>query len=412
MSIVKECAIVTLMCVTMAGCGAKDSQPDGAGEKERVVQVQKVNPENTTPSENADPKATTRHLNILETYVRLRDGVTANGNVYEARDLLSRYKLTFSRVREANVVVGQRGGNECERFTHLFNGVGSQLARYFDLLLSSTPPSLETQKILIARLRVLQFFERSLFGMLLLRAEGGQSQLDPAQRKGCAVTDRVAWTNLILRMHQDLEQLSDHVLGVPSAMALADEAEEMRLLAREHMSHNTMKKVAWVIGEIAASILVWEKAVSPFLKTFVDMASVTPTGRFIRYATGTIYILGWVAFDRWARHVLPFLQSEPDVLDRTTISGWERVMKLGEQFLVSHLVSPPLYFAYAELLSLMRKETALQFITMNTEVLERAEQEFGSVDKAIEHYKEVIRHETQNSSVSGSTQREPRLVAN
>lgn len=375
--------------------------------------VQKVTPiASKKVDAPADAKAEARHLAILETYVRLRDGVTAKGDVAEARALLARFNLSLSQAREANFVVGQRGGEECGRFTQLFNGVGAQLSRYFEVLLQTPPPNLETQRLVIARLRVLQFFERSLFGMLLLRAEGGQSQLDPAQRKGCALADRIAWTNLLLRMHQDLEQLSDHVLGTPSAMALADEAEEMRLLAEKHNSHNTMKKVAWVIGEIGASIVIWEKAVSPVLKTFVDLASVTPTGRFIRYATGTIYIVGWVAFDRWARHSLPFLQSTPDVLDRQTISSWDRVMRLGEQFLVSHLVSPPLYFAYAELLSLMRKETALQFITMNTEVLERAEQEFGSVDKAIEHIKEVIRHENQSSPSDGSTQRESRLVAN
>lgn len=407
---------VLVVAVSAIGCGRDGNLTFDKGAK---VQKAIANPTPKSSSDlpsggkDVDSQIALRNLSILETYLRLRDGITPSHDAVEGRRLLSKFKLSLGQAREANVAIAQRSGQECRRYTALFNGLGDQLTQHFDSLLAGSS-DLERQKYLIARVHILQFFERSLFAMLLTGSEAGESRLDPSVRKNCAAADRVVWTNILLRAHRDLEALSAHVVGLPSAMALTDEAQEMRVLAEREGRRNTFKKVAWVIGEIAASIAGWEKVVSPALNLFVDMASLTPTGRIIRFASGTVYLLGWVAFDRYAREMLPFLQSEPELIDRNVISNWERVMKLGEEFMVSHVASPPLYFAYVELLSLMRKETALQFINTNNEVLQKSEDQFGSIDKAVKHYKEVLNHEleTENSGDRYDLERDSGMVAN
>src|SRR5262249_55807217 len=134
----------------------------------------------SAPSENRGGRR--RELAVLETYLRLRDGVAPDSNAVRRRELLDGYKLSFSNVREANVAIAARGSADCRRFVDVYNKVGQQISLYYAELLRQPPPRLERQQMLVARLRILQFFERTLFGMILARAEGGQSTLDPTSR--------------------------------------------------------------------------------------------------------------------------------------------------------------------------------------------------------------------------------------
>lgn len=334
-------------------------------------------------------------LAIYESYLRLKNGVAPVSNRETKLQRLSDFNLAFSQVRESNHAVARFGSANCRRFIKIYNDVGAQLSHYYGVLLSDPPPQFNVQRIVEARLRILHFFERALFGLILTNSEAGHSDLDPSSRSTCPSIHREVWTGLLLKVHQRVEMAHAAIVGEVSALAVIDEVNELRNLNRRYGWTQTFKQIAWMIGEVIVSVGLWSKVVAPAMQV---AARGTAMGRVITYAVGSIYLVGWVAFDRYMRDRLTFLQSPPKLMDRSSLSSWDRLAKMAEDFLVSNLFSPPLYFAYAELLQIMRKEMALQFLTEHQDLLAKAEHEHGSIERAIEKLKEVLRHEQDNET--------------
>ncbi len=332
-------------------------------------------------------------VNVLETYIRLRDGIRPSPFVDIQRRHLRHYLTALGNAREANKAIAFRADEKCRRFINLYNEVGNQLANSYTWYLSERRPSEDVQQLLSARIQILQFFEAALFGLVIARAEAGSSELDIVARSTCTTTDRTAWTSLLLKSHQALTALRLDVFGEPSAAADSPMLQRIRRIDERYSRNSIYKQVGFLIGEIAVSIVLWDKYVAPTLHVLAQAASATAIGKLINVGGGVAYLIGWVAFDRWARNTFDFLAPDPDILNRRTLSSWQQIMELGEEFTASDLASPALYKAYLELFTSLQKQRILEFLNENEELLTSAEQEFGSVDQALKTLKEELKNE-------------------
>jgi hypothetical protein len=333
-----------------------------------------------------------KSLSVLESYLRLKNGVVPSADPAFQQRIYREFNLAVGQARGANRAVGHRSSGGCRRFINVYNEMIGQLSYYYGELLRASIGS-DLNELLKARIQVLQFFERTMFSWIVSGGEAGQSELDENFRESCQTQSREAWSNLIFNAHRRLETLNAAVIGVPSVLAVTDETGKLKDLSRSYGNAQSGKKVLFVVTEVLASIAIWEKSMSPALRLMVGVASITPTGRLIMATAIVVYVGNWVLFDRTVREHVSFLQAPPEINARNSISTWNGTLKLAKQVLDAPLDNPPLYLAYAELLSLMRKQAAAQFLLKHEELLVRVEQEFGSIENAVQNTKEVLREE-------------------
>lgn len=380
--------IVPLFLLSLlAGCGRES----GSGKTESPMSSE-VAGEKFGETPSFDQRA----LTVFESYLRLKNGVASSENVEVKKERLNRFALSMGSVREAGHAIAARSSANCRRFIGVYNDLGSQVSYYSGRLIDPDQPLDEISRRHIEnRLHILHFFSRALFGLILLKAEAGQSSLDPNLHFMCSPLDRPTWAGLLFKAQVDLENLIEGVVGVPKSLeSSADQTSRTDEVTVREGRNKIFKQASWIIGEIAASIYIWEKFVSPNLGARIfDIAVMTPAGRVGFIAANCLYVIAWVAFDRFWRERLPFLQSPPDVVSISSVSSWENLMNASERFLASGQDSEPLYTAYEKLLRSLRREQALEFVETHRDLLGEAEREYGSIENANEKLKEALRHE-------------------
>jgi hypothetical protein len=368
--------------------------------KQQATETQKreAPPQPAGPPTPEEIQEQRQSLAVLETYLRMKNGITPSMDVNLKSNLLREFNLAAARVREANVAIARVSSPNCRRFTHTYEGLLAQLSfHYRQVAGQEAAVTGDLAELIKARLKILHFFERTFFEWIIRKSEAGQSELDAAEKETCTAWDRPAWSNLVFKAHARLEALHAAALGEVSALAVSDEAERLRTLSHSYQNANSGKKFAFVVTEVLASLVIWEKTLSPALRVGVGVATLTPVGRLIIVGAGAAYVAGWVYFDRTMREHVDFLRPAPEPIQRDSISTWGGTLTLAEQFLTSRLESPPLYFAYVELLSFMRKQAAWGFLRQHEELLTRVEREYGSIENAVKNTKEVLREFSKTS---------------
>lgn len=370
----------------LTGAHGKENAP----VRQQATQV-KTEFRNELPSEEIDFR-----IGVYESYLRLRDGVEPIDDKSKKREILQDYVRAFQGVREANKGIrlgavspaARQTEQNCLRFVRLYENVGLQLVEYYTQLLENSLDP-ETQAYIEARLQILRLFETGLFSLVLFNAEAGYSEIDPSVRSACPVEDRKGWRNAMMRSHQTMNETHLAFFGQEAASKPVTASSRFGEHYHRHKINQDTKKYAFIAGEIAASILVWEKGVQPQLNKVTDAIGRTRWGRMIKIFSGALYITGLVTLDRYFRDNIDFLKPAPELADESTLSSWERLMKFGEEFAVSQLASPPLYYAYLRLIGTTERQRALDFLTENEWLLVDAEEKYGSVDTALQNLKEV-----------------------
>lgn len=330
-------------------------------------------------------------IDILENYVRMKNGISPSSSVSEKMRAFHDYNVAFSQARKANTAIATLSSHNCQRFLKLYDNVTLQTSLYFDQYLRTAQPesspedSNEAMENMAARLKVLNIFETALFSTVLLGMEAGHSALGDV-RSACTTSKRTAWLNLLMRVHQTAQVLHTEVFGQDRIFSTGSRLYNLYRLKRmsaQAQRNNLVESLAFIGAEIGLSILAWEKVISPFLRKTLGVFWLTPAGQGARLFATSVYMIALVGADRYFRRHLSFLQPLPSIVNRNSLSSWDWLVNLGEDFVVSNLFSPELYFAYLQLMETVERQRALDFLVQNEFVITTAEKTYGSVENAL-----------------------------
>lgn len=343
---------------------------------------------------------------LLETYLRMKNGKAPSRSQIEKQDALHAFTQAFTAARTANQAIGKHSHSNCQEFLRIYGETGLQILGYASQLINTGEIDERTKINLESRLEILRLFEAALFSMALIGAEAGQSTLDPRSRATCTTTKRTPWLNLLMQSHQRADHLLVSLLGEESALTVQDRMK-VKKAVQTYDRENFYKTVAFVAGELVTSIVAWEKMASPALRTLAGLTASIPVSRAIMVGGGVVYMIAWVAVDRFARHNLSFLKTSPSISKLDHFATFEQIMSVGEEFLYSNLNSPSLYLGYLDLISLIRQQRATHFIDANFDLIAALEEHFGSAENALVRLKEELKNENENMD----HRREPHLDA-
>lgn len=342
------------------------------------------------PVSSPQEEAQNETIDVLENYVRMKNGISPSSSVSEKMDAFRDYNVAFSQARKANAAIATLSSHNCQRFLKLYDDVTLQTSLYFDQYLRAAQPESsagtnEALENMAARLKVLNIFETAMFSTVLLGMEAGRSALGDV-RSACTTSKRTAWLNLLMRVHQTAQVLHTKVFGQDRVFSTGSRLYNLYRLKRmsaQAQRHNFIQSFAFMGAEIGLSILAWEKAISPFLRKTLGVFWLTPAGTGARLIATSLYMIALVGMDRYFRRHLSFLQPLPSIVNRNSLSSWDWLVNLGEDFVVSNLFSPELYFAYLQLMETVERQRALDFLIQNEVIITTAEKSYGSVENAL-----------------------------
>lgn len=326
---------------------------------------------------------------IYEAYIRLRDGIKPVSDPNVRTQLWQEYASRTSDAITANRQLSPSASQNCHRFFRLFDRLLIELRDGYHQYLNDTSMDQMTFVNLDARLQILRLFHTSLFSMVLVDAEGGYMQLDPSVRYQCEIPDRNAWKNTLFKAHQSLENLHLAVFGQKPVGSPITQASVLSDLNERYKIAKNKKKAVQITTEVIAGVLIWNKAVDPFIDRVNKILRRGWLRRINTMATSVAFVVSWVSFDRFLRERVDYLKTPPEIKDPNTFSDWLNMVEFGEEFVDSKIVSPPLNLSYLRLLGNIERQRALDFLTVNEWVLVDAEERYGSVDAALNNFKEV-----------------------
>ena len=336
---------------------------------------------------------TDRQIQILETYVNIRDGVAPADNVVPMLRAFNRYRTSFGNV-EDDAAEWSSSAN-CTRYKNLYDEIGNQLVQYYGLLLNTNSLAPATRENVEGRLYTLKLFEMALFSLAVTGKEGGISMIDPLEKHYCVVKGREHWLSAMSRAHQDLQRLHETVFGYRSAMDFRNASDIVQRLNAKIEHRGRIERYAYNIAEFGLSILVWFKGVAPLLRRARTSIESPPLRAATTIAAGIAYTLAFMKLDQEAYAHFSFLQPKP-TLKEMSLLRWNDLMSRGEEVVNSKLESTPLYFAYLKLTALLDRETAYNFLLEHQEFLSEMETQYGSINAALNHLKEERENETNN----------------
>lgn len=329
-------------------------------------------------------------VGVLQTYLRLRDGVRPSTDQLEHLSALDQFLGAFEPVRLENLTRSAGTSKDCQRFFNFYNTIGLQLAFDYGRYLRTPNLSHDIRTELAARLEILHLFETAAFSLILLKSEGGRSEIDPLQTSSCLLEpERSAWANAVFKSHVAANRLQESIFGEPAVSVPDPELADVQILASEYERQAQIHRTEVFGAELLVSIVAWEKLIQPYLDGVVGGIRVTPMGRFSRLMVAGLYGLGWVAIDRLLTSHLGFMSDQSSITDDETLSSWDRLLTLGERFLASDLDSPTLYLAYLQMMSELKTLQVNSFLQSNADIFKYAENKYGSVDAALSNLKEI-----------------------
>jgi hypothetical protein len=361
--------LVFILCFSSSlGCGKKSDSR---------------NPETANhPQLKKSEWQTEKKRQVYQKYLSITQGQPPVTDPYQKRSQLNLFEDSLLRLREFQIA----NSKNCSRFVEILNSVGSRIVEiYTDLLLKPTSKLADYREYRI-KASAYDVVLNSLFQLATNANEGG---FQTNQKMTCFLREREEWKGVFAQLVEESGKLQTLFFGEPSMAEEESEFNGLHSYEQRRIAKDSALRVTFATAEVVSAILGWHKLVRPLLG-FLGSFLPGPVSKLImNVAVGTGFTSALFYGDRYLRSHLKFLKPLPTFSLVKNQSEWDQVMSFAEEQVVSSVLTPPVYFGFAELLRIAKREKNLQFITENRRDLLEAEAQHGRVEETLRELEDI-----------------------